>query len=862
MIEQIILVSGVNEKEFLRTFTKFGKNTIGVRVLNAVELAKMALMKSGIFTAENFLTRGEQPSVIYSFLRDIGYFASASFSDAENLSSALDLLRELIISEDEKTEIETKLVAGEFKKKNAAIIEVYRKYTEVLRQENLVDSVGIIRKALDKADCFDADFICFREYPLKPLERALLNKVSEGKARELSITDYLGKESDPKSTVYTEGYGAVNEVEHIISYVYKHGIPLDKCVVACANSDDYSQLFYDLSSKYAIPMTFGCGVPITNSNPARLLKLISIWDTTGYNGTDALKRIIYSEAFDRNKLGKALGLEELHRRNIDGLCETAGALRLCFNESINDERIAKYKNVLETQIKKAEKAGNKELARLNDKMNSLERAAILSKEFAAGITAFLGKYVVLRPEPAGRIDQSAINIITRSIDAYLRYSGGANLSGVIPEILNKTVCSEISREGALHVTSLKGAVGSLRENLFVCGLSAMEFPGTPTENYLLLDEDLLLFAGDEDAPTSVKRVNDNKRTLSNLISVAKSAGVSINLSYSGYNLSELKNQNPSSVLFKIYEEEHPGNSMDDFQNAFEKTGYFENGLSNSEPVGAAYADGSILNKSELLSKMPGAGNTFERAWSPSALELFFQCPRRFYLSKVLNLPEEEPDNPFTVISAADIGTLAHRMMENLAADEMTEDSFLDLCEKAFDEYLASRPPIHPTDAEKEKKNFLDMMHSAFEQDPHNEVLSAEEEYIFEHPTGVKLHGYPDRVEKEENGDLIIADFKTGRKVKHKKNDIESCFQVIVYAWLLEQAGKKITRCEYRYLRKNITVSCAYDNTMKERLNRMLSEFREAVEKNDFPKKENKDICKYCKMGDICNWEKIIEKAAK
>ena len=39
------------------------------------------------------------------------------------------------------------------------------------------------------------------------------------------------------------------------------------------------------------------------------------------------------------------------------------------------------------------------------------------------------------------------------------------------EILKKTVCSEISREGTLHITSIQGALGSLRDNLFVCGLS-------------------------------------------------------------------------------------------------------------------------------------------------------------------------------------------------------------------------------------------------------------------------------------------------------------------------------------------------------------------------------------------------------
>ena len=44
----------------------------------------------------------------------------------------------------------------------------------------------------------------------------------------------------------------------------------------------------------------------------------------------------------------------------------------------------------------------------------------------------------------------------------------------------------------------------------------------------------------------------------------------------------------------------------------------------------------------------------------------------------------------------------------------------------------------------------------------NEVVSAEEEWDVEHESGIKLHGYPDRIEKAKDGKYIIADYKTGK----------------------------------------------------------------------------------------------------
>ncbi len=95
MKEMIFFAPGINGTEFLRTLAAFGIGTIGCRVMNATELAKTALMRSGI-SAPDFIPRKDEAALIDTFLRRIGYFKSASFADSENMASALFSLRSLI----------------------------------------------------------------------------------------------------------------------------------------------------------------------------------------------------------------------------------------------------------------------------------------------------------------------------------------------------------------------------------------------------------------------------------------------------------------------------------------------------------------------------------------------------------------------------------------------------------------------------------------------------------------------------------------------------------------------------------------------------------------------------------------------
>ena len=235
---------------------------------------------------------------------------------------------------------------------------------------------------------------------------------------------------------------------------------------------------------------------------------------------------------------------------------------------------------------------------------------------------------------------------------------------------------------------------------------------------------------------------------------------------------------------------------------------------------------------------------------------------------VLRLNAEEKDDPMAVIPAADLGSLAHHLMERLAAERPDREEFRRVSARMFDTYLAARPPMDPFAAEREKNGFLRMMDSAWAHDPGRRVLLSEETMHGSHPSGLKLYGRPDRVELDENGDGIVVDFKTGRRVAQQPNDPAGCRQTLIYAWMLRQNGTAIGRCEDRYLRSGQSVACGADEDMMEKLGEDLVRFAAGLREGDFAAEDGygadlgEDTCGCCPYGKICARDAAPEEEAE
>ena len=829
--ETIVLAPGANKTELLRSLALFGKGSFGMRIFTtAHSLAEEVLIRKGM-PASNVIPDAETPYLISRILKTIDAFKNSSFTDAENMAGSIKTLRNLI-TDDEETQMNRLVTESAFADKNKGLLAVYKSYRKSLGDRK--DSIDVIRKALKENYDFNVEFVRLTEFPLTPLEQALIDKISAGKVIQLSLADLFEVEKQKIHDIrYVKAYGNSNEVENVLNYIFEKDIPLDDCVVAVTDSRKYGQLLEEYSQKYDLNMTFARGVSINNTNPARLLRMYHQWDKEGYHGVDPLMDMLYCSSFNMDKLKEMIG-KDVSYNVLNNSVDRAGQLKLEPESEKNKEKVEKYIPLINER----------------DRVDA-DVMKVLAEELGKDCRSFLKEYSVIND---GK-DQEAVSKIIEGISSYLKYNPDASYEDVFKSVLSSTVGKTVSREGSLTVTDIKGALSVCRKHLFIIGLSAVNFPGNVRENYLLLDDDLKLYGND--VPVSTSIIERKKEELFSLLRLNSALNTEITVSFSGYDFTGIKDENASSVLFEIYTEEVAEGTMEAFEKILEnsETSYLQNKLSLSEQVL------NSLKTGESLHEIPKGDIAVEpydgiRSFSPSALEIFFQCPKRFYLASLLGIEEPDPDDPFEVINARDMGTLVHSAMEYLAGNPgISRDDFLGYSSGLFDDYLKTRTAINPESVESGKKEFMNMIENGFKNDPKNEVMAAEEKITVYHKgTGIGIYGYPDRVEKDKDGKFLIADFKTGRKVKHQRDDIDSCLQVVLYAYMMSHRKENklpVSYCTYRYLRFREPVLCKYDGEMEQMLDDKLKQVKEALDTGYFPCAEDEKSCTYCKMAAIC-----------
>lgn len=878
--ERIILAPGANGSEMIKSLAMHGKNSFNLRIINAGELARMAMMRSGIAITEDFISSREETAIVAEAVKGEAYFGKMTYSDVQGIAGAIRRMRSLVADGDEIRQIEEILIKGIFQEKNQALISVYKKYRKIIDERKLMDSVSLMRKAAAECGGMDAEFYTLEEYPLSPLENALLDKLSGGKVRNLTLSGLYGITEKPlKVNSFKNCYGAPNEVETILTDIYS-GKNLDKCTVAVTDPTAYGQLFFDYALLYDMPVTFGCGIPIINSNPARLLVLYYNWMTDGFFGAAAINAMLSSPAFDGQELSK-LYPEKDENFSWRTYSDVLGGIRLTNDRTVNDKRIADFKKVIEEEEALADPKDEKAYTAVLRKKLCIPYLEVLAKELSMPAEDFISKYAYIRrgsdtnaQRLLMRLDNSAAVAIYEELKLIRAAGMEQAAEDMLLNVLKLRVASSRSEEGRLYVTGIDGALSSVRENLYIAGLSASRYPGSPKENYLLLDADLRLFGDAAEYMTSEGSIGRKRERLLTLARLFSALGSGIHVSFAGLNASELKRDNASSLVFELYREKSGKNATSkEMEEHITKIDYFEPSISVTRKVGEAYNEGKTVapHPPEKARNAIRVELSLEQEYSPSALEVFFRCPRAFMLSRVLGIPEPDDDKPFEVIAANESGIMAHSLMEKLANKDMDLVDFLRLSGEYFDRFIAEHPPLVSQDAgaerdqffyKVERDQFLDMMETAYNMDPRRKVVFKEEDIHCVHDkSGVKLHGFPDRIEELEDGSYLVVDFKTARTMGHNPDDIDTCLQTVIYAYLMEQAGYKISGGEFRYIRLGRTVSCRYDDDMKQKLSEKLSVFKQHMEAADFPipvkayeqnrEKDDPDPCRYCKFGRIC-----------
>lgn len=861
----IVLTNSIDENEKIKSLASFNVSTFDLRYMSALELAEYLLQLSGISYKQTFIKNDELAALIYKQIKAISYFELFTYNDVLQLVSTLEDLRYQIVDNEAETFF-SKLPMDKFIAKNAALKNAYEIIINSLKENNYIDEVGIVRLALSQIKSqTDIEFVRYEKSHLRPLELALLNKAAGKEVLETKINE----ETKPLTIErYTKAFGQTNEIEDILNYIYEKKIPFDQCLIASAEEANYANILSNYRDLLKAPITIGVGRPIVSTNPGKIFALLEDWMANHYR-YEYLLKAVRSESFDIDKFKKDInldgdltaindGLDKRHSISLDSITEIVGRLKVCFEKP--EENIAKYNSFEElTRRYYRERPDDNEcIARYRSMGHVLKFIEIIN----LGMANFIDSYCVIKDE---KVDDNALGKILRILSFEKDYD--IKHDDVRAQIFGQKIGREKPQPGSLYFTSISRAASCLRKYLFITGLSSNNFPGTNKENALLLDRDYKPF-GVEDA--SNREIINNKENFDALLEEATKYGVEIHLSWASYNSESLKTQNSSSVIFETYQKEY-GNekTISDFEKEFKSDKfryieYFENNILPISTIGKELKK-NMYNLHPQVEEKPTTNiivkSLVGKRFSASMLEKFAKCQYLFYLQYVLGIEQPEDIDVFSVIPANEYGTMAHELLEHLDKKKTTKDEFTEMSRKRFNEYLVFNPADNDTLANDYRKDFVNMMQIAYELEEIDGTYCRELDDSYKEPnTGIIIHGLPDKIVDNGNNTFRIVDYKTGRNVSHKVDDVSKMIQCTLYAYVLEKKHhKKVSGFEYRYIRKNhIVYSDEKGYTMDihyQNLEKVLEDLKHAINTGNFVPCEDSKICEKCYHKDICNKKK-------
>lgn len=857
----VVLSSIYKTGDILKSSAYFDDVNFNIRYYSTLELARYLLQLSGISIKERFITNDDLGALLYKEVKKIPYFDKLSFNDVLGLINSINDLRRYIVN-DEEDSIISNLPNDKFINKNQALISFYLLLKEVLTNNNLIDEVGIIRFAYEHISTFpDIEFRIYEGDKLidYKLDKALLDKAS---GHSVIPSKIVHQDIHIKS--YTKAFSQVNEIENILNYIYQNHIPFDQVLIASAETTDYGMILSNYHDLLGFPLTIGIGRNIINTNPGRLFSLVTSYLSNNYH-PDYLKNIINDECFDITKFKTDLDIPESfddinaslsyrHQLSFDNILSVIGDLKLSFDDiESNNKKINEYEEVLERHLKNG-----------IDKEDALSRNSSLVYLYKyrdiinQGLYHFMERYSLVNDN----VDENALAKILKGLSYEVNY--GVSRRDIVNALYLQNVGKKNIEAGKLYFTSISNASTVLRKHLFIVGLSSNNYPGNRKEDPFLLDRDYEAFGIKE---ASSRDIENNKNNYFNLLYLASKYNVNIYLSYSYYNSSTLKGQNASSILFETYKLENGlEKTVKDFEEEFvnnkdkyQTIEYFSSSLLPISDIGRTLSSnkkivfGNNKNEEDVVIKL--SDECRSKALSASDIVSYNSCPYMFYLSKVMNIEQEEETDIFELISPNEYGNLAHNLMESLDKRNMSLDDFLSICKVRYDDYFK----MHVTDniplKDNEEKEFIEMMTNAYHMEETSPSIREKEIYATYEDTGITIHGFPDKVVLNKNKEGYIVDYKTGRNIKHDIYDPSTLLQCTVYSYLLSKKRKiPVTGFEYRYIRyKDGRVSTSSNPDILSAcyiyLDNVMKEIKASFDSGVFP--ANNKNCQSCYYKDVC-----------
>jgi len=357
----------------------------------------------------------------------------------------------------------------------------------------------------------------------------------------------------------TRAIGPSNECREILRRITGEKIPLDDVEVVYPPGITYPSIFYVLSMKSGLQVTFGDGIPPGFTSPGKIFSGMLKWMEGNYQTVDLCRMI---ESGDLKLYGKGKDVPSsqktsryLKRAMIgwgrDRYVERLENLKKNYESKISqisdeddEDRTPEYEAIIKDidRVKKLVKAMLGYFPMWEDE------EAVDFGELCNGISLFLREFARIRNE----MDREAYAAIRSKLDevaaletALLAKEDAFERLRILLEGIR--VNASGPQPVHLHLSSFRSGGFSGRPLTFVVGLNQELFPGTGYQDPFLLDEERGRISAS--LKTTEDTLRENLYGMAALISGLRGKAV---LSYSSYDIVEERPSFPSSLMLQAF----------------------------------------------------------------------------------------------------------------------------------------------------------------------------------------------------------------------------------------------------------------------------------------------------------------------
>ncbi len=511
-----------------------------------------------------------------------------------------------------------------------------------------------------------------------------------------------------------QAVGPTNECREILRRIFREKIPLDQVEIIHPPGDTYPSIFFVLSAKAGLRVTYADGVPLGFTAPGAVFRGFVDWIENNYQVTDLcgmveggslkLSRKKDSDSPSPQKISRYLKgamigwgrdrylsrLESL-RKGIES--------RAKLDEEDRENTHGKQAEASVQEVKWIENIVRQffKLIPTEDDEGLLDLGLLCE-----GISSFIRKYSRIKDE----LDREALSMLSGRLNEVSQIAVAKVSRDEAFEWL-RSLAEGISlgasgpMPGHIHLAGYRTGGHSGRSVTFIVGLDQGAFPGAGHQDPILLDEEREAIS--EDLPTSTDALKEKLYAMGSLLASLRGKAV---FSYSSYDIMEERQSFPSSLLLQVYRMVEGNSGLDysalisslpeasgflpeDWAKVFDEIDWWlarlgSDGrlLDGRESIRRNFPD---LNRgieavesraAELLSWFDGIVAVDEREFNPvwnkdivmsaSRFEQLAACPFRYFLQYVLGVrkPDELEYDQSRWLDALQRGSLLHKVFCN------------------------------------------------------------------------------------------------------------------------------------------------------------------------------------------------------